>query len=1054
MSDIIESSGAEQVGAQPSNKEQKGGAAVRSSSVIRIAEPDKLDPLHVVMIFLAAAVVAGGCLLLSAAESVTLVDGARAWQEESPLRAVVQLLCLNYGAPTLNPGDVKNYILGIGAGVALVALTIGVLSRTRGESDATEGVNGEFSRARPRWRLSSLVVAQLLVVMFLMWSFASSRWSRAPAISVGATTLLTIEFLWSLALAFGLNQAAARVVTRMMIGILALAAAVAVWYYYVRNPVLSAKFPFGNPIFLSTCLLAGLIPSVLYGVHLVRCSVSHASRRNVSAIAGLLVAMCFMGWAFRLAGSRGPTVGLIFGVVAAVFFSTRGRRKWLAVLAGFAISIGGWVYFTQQADAFSPTGRSATIRFRLTGWKIGWEMFTQKPLTGNGQGDFVLTGDTRIGDRVLTDPLAYTGRLTHVHNEWMETLCDLGIVGFALIAGALLLTFHAGVQRIRAGIDDRSAVALVAVMSALVAVCVEECFGVGLRVTGVPTIFFTLVGLTWALSASPDCSLVETFSRTRRCRMIFGVVGGLIGLVAIAATQQDFSAARSAYRAGELAAKGDMQRAAEAAALGVLRLNPVRVLTNRFRSVETHVILAETDVDRAVDRDRRSSATDPPDQRLKALAEHDYELADQQARIASRQLKELVSRAPEFIGSGRLEFRINLVRARLESARNKVAASEALLKTAAAALERDMARLPFDPELVTDYLRIALDGMSVHDALTLLARPLRHHRLADTYIDVLQDLSTSPDIHDAIPAFEKEGMTGVHDGTKIDPVDWAPEKLRIVGAFYFLHGRFDDAVRVLRAAANAYDELVKSAPIGASACYAELADSTFYRDMLHPQKAIEAAKRSIELSPPSQQGRALRFATERRLIQYLLAAGNEAEAVALLRSHAPAGATEPDVKAQHGRRLRMLLQAMRVPYRQELHNNDPNSEVVKTYRRLLARGLQLNPTEPGLHYLSADLAVLDKDGARAARSLETALRYGLALDDAAQFLEAATRFLPECQELAALRKRVDEFRSGRSNSTVGSGEDGVEGDAADHAGQSSSKVPGAPPADGSVDREP
>ncbi len=72
---------------------------LRESSLIR--------PLHVVMFCLVVMTVAGGALLLSPAKPVAPVDGAIEWQEESPLRAVVQLLCLNYQVSTIHAGTVK-----------------------------------------------------------------------------------------------------------------------------------------------------------------------------------------------------------------------------------------------------------------------------------------------------------------------------------------------------------------------------------------------------------------------------------------------------------------------------------------------------------------------------------------------------------------------------------------------------------------------------------------------------------------------------------------------------------------------------------------------------------------------------------------------------------------------------------------------------------------------------------------------------------------------------------------------------------------------------------
>ncbi|MEK7710779.1 MAG: hypothetical protein AAB341_02690, partial [Planctomycetota bacterium] len=118
-------------------------------NLIRIREPNALRPLDVVLIFAVTMTVAGGFLLLSAAESLTLVDGAVEWQTESPLRAVVQLLCLNYRFPTINAGDVKGYILGIGAGLAVLAIAIAVLTKAKDVDDESGDASGSAPESAP-----------------------------------------------------------------------------------------------------------------------------------------------------------------------------------------------------------------------------------------------------------------------------------------------------------------------------------------------------------------------------------------------------------------------------------------------------------------------------------------------------------------------------------------------------------------------------------------------------------------------------------------------------------------------------------------------------------------------------------------------------------------------------------------------------------------------------------------------------------------------------------------------------------------------------------------
>src|SRR3990172_6073688 len=150
-------------------------------NVIRIGEQDALRPLHIVMIFVVSMTLAGGFLLLSAAESTSLVDGAVEWHVESPLRAVVQLLCLNYQLPTINAGEIKGYILGIGAALAVFAVSIAALVRTPGDEGETGAIEPDHNSTSHRGpQITPLLVVQFLVALYLLWSFASSRWSSAP----------------------------------------------------------------------------------------------------------------------------------------------------------------------------------------------------------------------------------------------------------------------------------------------------------------------------------------------------------------------------------------------------------------------------------------------------------------------------------------------------------------------------------------------------------------------------------------------------------------------------------------------------------------------------------------------------------------------------------------------------------------------------------------------------------------------------------------------------------------------------------------------------------
>ena len=100
------------------------------------------------MTALVLAVVAGGSLLLSAPETTELMEGAIEWHEESILRAVVRLLCLNYEFPTHYPDTIKGYLLGLGAGLAALAYAIRVW--TARPEEPLPGLGHELRRAARR----------------------------------------------------------------------------------------------------------------------------------------------------------------------------------------------------------------------------------------------------------------------------------------------------------------------------------------------------------------------------------------------------------------------------------------------------------------------------------------------------------------------------------------------------------------------------------------------------------------------------------------------------------------------------------------------------------------------------------------------------------------------------------------------------------------------------------------------------------------------------------------------------------------------------------------
>lgn len=980
-------------------------------NIIRIRDNDVFRPLHVVLMVILLATVGGSSLLLSAAESATPIDGAIEWSMESPLRAVVQLLCLNYAYPTIHAGDVKAAILGFGAGLAMLAFAVSVAMRRAGDEDV-DPVGAEVAAAGGlgRVQLPPVVAAQILFGTYLVWSFASAGWSAAPRLAIGGSIILLIQLLWALAMGVGLPRRGVRVVAWGMFAIGVITAAAAIWYFYGRNPTIRAKFPSGNPNFLA----ANLIPAMLLGIALIGASIgwarAKAKKLNPLIPAVVLVSLAICVWAFKLADSRGAQFGLIIGGLSIACFLLRGRWR-LAPLALIVLTIIAlWTYYNSKADTASLTGRSATIRFRSYAWSYAWRLFEERPLLGHGQSGYVLLGDSKAIADVESDPQVFEARIAHAHSEWLEVLADLGSIGFVLLAGALLMTFCAGVQASAEMKSHGDRWLLAGCFASLAGLCVSECFGVGLRVGDVPTFFYTSLGLCWAISSDRPGLLAARLSRSVAARWAAVAVAAPLGLGALVLSQADFASARSAYRVDDLLDRGDLDAAVEQASRGVSTLNADRALANLLRLGKAHMRAAGKLLERAEDREARAHATDVVDQRLVALADDDRQLSQAHLVASSQALEQLQVLSPNYFNYGRVWYGLNLIGARHAAHRGDQAQRDQFISAAADALGRELLRQPFDPALAVEFVRLTAGQLDLDRVLHALARPLRLHRLNAGYFDLLTVLAGDPQFAPNFEPFRSraENPPAPTPDAPPDPLaPWAPEVLRLSAAVSFASGDYAAAKTQLEHAIAKYEPIEANAGMALASVYAELADSCFFLEPADPSAAIKAAERSLAKSPDSLPGRSLGDTVRSRLVDYWLAAGDESRAAQALRATVNGNAVVDDRAVQRelgSRYARIAYSMLQRPIGGVLRQ--PAAELRPKLDAWVARALELTPEDYLAHYLSADLQFLSGNPSGAAASLRTALQAGLPLNAALQFLQVALSQNPDNAELAALQKEI------------------------------------------------
>lgn len=750
------------------------------------------------------------------------------------------------------------------------------------------------------------------------------------------------------------------------------------------------------------------MPGIILTVTLIiETGVAMLNRRRAACLIIAVVALAIvvvLSWAFQLADSRGALVGLVVGLSAAMFFALRGRARSIPVLLALAALVCAWLYHPLSSTQASTHGRDTSVRLRLYAWEYAWDMFNEKPLTGYGQGGFVLTGDARAVNDVLNDPLPFEARIAHVHNEWLEVLADLGSVGFALIAAALALTLRAGMTALKSSPPLGERWALIGLMGALVGLTAEEAFGVGLRVSGVPTMFYTVLGLIWALSAKrPNAIVVYLAGRPRR-RVLAGIGGIAAATAVMAVIQNDFLAARNAHGVvAALQSEDFVDAAAMADDATKSRLNPQRTLENLARLSEAQMLVASVLQRRAIDRETRGNQSDLSNPQLLALAEQDRAFSHTHSKKSSEALKELVARSPSYFNHGRIEYELNLIQAANATARNDREEHDQCLKNAAAAIERELLRRPFNPSITLEYLSVAGDSVDLAQRINILARPLRHHRIATPYVDFLAYLTT-------VPGFEDEFTRIVqlaHDIVTTPPAlyagdqaaaAWAPEKLRLAATIHFRRGNYGAAREALEIAARSYDALAASAPMGAASCYAELADCQFFAEPDKPHAALDSALRAISLAPQSLTGRRLKRNAGHRMVDYYLAAGQEDEAQRLLGEFAPPRATDDAIRRALGFRYRAMCEALRDRRLAQVLRK-PINELLPQLQRWAARAIELNPDDHLAHYLATDLAFHAGDCDATGKHLQLAIENGLEAQSARQFVRAARDKRPGCSAL-------------------------------------------------------
>lgn len=835
-------------------------------------------------------------LLLSPPRGKTY-PGARPWGPLSVLRPLTELMSLQGWVATARGTEIKDFALHLAGsgGLALLAVR---LWPWRG-------------RRLMGWPPGPWASAQLLLGAWVALAALSALWSGDRPAAYGQAALYGLALAWAVALAWTLE---ARDVPRVMAAVVVLSAvggALCLWYYVERNPFHRPGFPLGNPATLGAAMIPGLLIVLCALGSTAREWLKRRTRPHWPVVGGAALALVPLTGCFLLTGSRSAMLGLAAGLVVVTLAYTGRRLRRVIVISAAAGLVAVAAALTTYSHHDVGLGRSATLRFRFYAWRYAAELWSQTWLTsigGQGAGSYPrLAGQLSLNDRHL-DPAAFPGDLVeHAHNEPFEVLAEIGLVGGVTFVGGWLATLLAGALLLR-GPPGPTRWMHVALLAGVAALMTDALFSPGLRLAGLPAVFYTLLGTLWAAArgsggAPPEETLArliqESASAPRRPSggaRLAAVAALALAVAAGALALRNWCGALREQVAEEALARRDF--AAAVTGFDFARdhlLDPVRQLINQSRAVDARLGLAgealaalapppSTRPDLATRPDTATNDDEKPARLRRQAVER--------AREAYDAAEHLHQRAPTVLYSAMSAARAaELVAAALRP----VEPAEAARWWGAAEHAWRVQRVwrPFDAETLLALLRfdapLAEHVRLLRDALRSLDGRTEggpaFDELRRSWAAALRRLAGRKGFEEALAQLQA-AVGPASPETDLDSLiaSLAPEVLRLAAHAEARRGNYSAAQQLAARAAELYGPMRPRFPTLQSVALWEQAEFTLRES---PERALAAAEllrtasARLPLIQPQKYEEMVR-PFRRRLAVALLAADRRSEAVAAL----------------------------------------------------------------------------------------------------------------------------------------------------------------------------
>jgi len=913
------------------------------------------------LIGVAAVAMAGSCLLIS--------PRTFSQQQEtgtSLLSFVVAAMALTtpsaQGGAFPTPHDVEIGNLFFYLGAALLLVVGGgrlVLSRLRPTLTEDELFELRDRAASPYfwWGLMLLV------------SVVTSVFSHAPEVCEGQVVIRFMHFAWWWPLAALVLPRHVRSLAILLLGIVAVTAAVGVWHYSVRVepqwfanlfsaelPKMRLRFPIGNELWFAACLLPAVF--VTLGLLAGRLRARQPSGGSgpqsgpyggrLWRILGLAVVLVIILAALGLTQSRSAMVGMAAGIVGLAFLVAPKKARPVIVLLALLMAIAGAWYIQQLRVSGVMGQRAHSIRSRLDyEWPYALALFFEKPVGGHGEGCYAMLAGQHARADQLDDPAVMAVEeywTAHAHNEWLEMLADIGLAGAGSFLLAIVMTLVVAVRFCDRMREDRShdgrrwlAMGLTA---ALIAMVFEEGSSTALREPGFPPIFLTVWAGLWALVRSARSLTPPAPDAVPLPAAIPRIVGAVAVIAAFTLGYfgiQDWRATRAAFQADVDIEAGQFQAAIqEADFAGTDTLAPFRKLSARILAVGARAGAVAQSL---------NATEDPPSDAVTEMAQD-----------AMSMLYKLNQAAPRFLDVTRLAWQIAWNQMTADRRRGQEADATEHFSYYLNALEQNREDEPFRIALVERLWRDKPQATAIERFLWLRSL-IRREVMDGRFFALVQSFGRTPGSRTVLDDL-LDVATQDHARS---PAQWSdrlsPETLRIAALARDWSGQSSEAVRLAGLADEMYAKAGGRLFEAHAAAVHELVRYQFHDDPTADtdQRLEELARSQTILAGSTPPTASLPGGLGLTRLRVLLAAGRQREAEVQLRALSP-----DDPATMPGQLARAYADLAAVFASSQRHAESALS--------WSGRAIELDPDMPDAHFLQVRLFLqqANDDGALSA----------------------------------------------------------------------------------------